>query len=114
MQHTLVDIDSIRAFAKGSAIPGSIGQSFDTLTDAWWSCVNKVWEAGKKEEDQLQGKYEKLAALPKAYEAKALKECEPSKKALEKGLLSFIEARAKERLAVYEKAKARVLSLGKL
>ena len=113
LQHTLIDIDAIRAFAKGAAIADPIAKSFDATSDGWWSCVNKVWEAGKKEEDKLQGKYEKLAALPKAYEAKALKECEPSKKALEKELLSFIEARSKERLAVYEKAKERVLSLGK-
>jgi hypothetical protein len=113
LQHTLIDIDAIRAFAKGAAIPDPTAQSFGTLSDAWWSCVNKVWEAGKKEEEKLHGKYEKLATLPKAYEAKATKECEPSKKALETELLSFIEARSKERLAVYEKAKARVLSFGK-
>lgn len=113
LQHTLVDIDSIRAFALGAAIPASIGQSFDATSDRWWSCVNEVWLKGKKDEEKLQGKHEKLAALPSAYEARALKECEPAKKVLEKELVSFIEARMKERLAVYETAKSRVLSFGK-
>lgn len=111
LQHTLIDIDAIRAFAKGAAIPDPIAQSFDGLSDSWWSCVNKVWEKGRKDEDKLLGKYEKLAALAKTYEARALKECEPSKKALEKELISFIEARIKERSGLYEKAKSRVLML---
>lgn len=113
LQHTLIDIDSIRAFAKGSAIPAPIAPSFDALSDGWWSCVNSVWEKGRKDEDKLQGKYEKLAALAKSYEARAIKECEPSKKAMEKELLSFIEARSKERLVIYEQAKSRVSSFGK-
>ncbi len=119
IQHALVDVDTVRGFAKGGAIPEKGGKDMEALDDGYWACVNKVWEEGKKEADKVEASQEsadkkmgKLSGIPKKYEQKAVKDCEGAKKKLEEGLVAFIEARIKERNAVYEKAKARAATLG--
>lgn len=119
LQHTLLDVNAVRGFAKGGAVSAKVGGDIEALDDAWWACVDKVWEAGRKDEDAIQAgpggadaKQGKLSAVPKRYEEKAKKDCAPTKKKLEEGLLAFIEQRSKERAALYEKAKARVATLG--
>jgi len=119
LQHSLVDVDSVRGFAKGNAVPQKVGADIEALDDAWFDCVNRAWSEGKKEHDAVaatQGsadqKAGKLSGIPKKYEAKAIKDCAPDIKKLEQGLLQFIEARDKERSALYDKAKARAVSVG--
>jgi hypothetical protein len=115
----LVDVNAVRGFATGGAVSAKVGSDVEALDDAWWACVNTVWEAGVKEEDAiragaggLDAKQGKLSAIPKRYEEKAKKDCAPNQKKLEEGLVAFIEQRSKERAALYEKAKLKVASLG--
>jgi hypothetical protein len=119
LQHALVDVDSVRGFAKGGAVPAKVGTDIEALDDAWFECVNKVWREGQKEHDTVEAsqgaineKVGRLSGIPKKYEAKAIKDCAPATKKLEQGLVQFIEARNAERTALYEKAKARVAALG--
>lgn len=119
LQHALVDVDSVRGFAKGGAVPAKVGADIEALDDAWFECANKVWGEGKKEQDTIEAsqgsadqKRGRLSGIPKKYELKALKDCAPTTKKLEQGLVKFIEARNAERSALYEKAKARAAALG--
>jgi hypothetical protein len=119
LQHALVDVNSVRGFAKGNAIPAKVGADIEALDDAWFECVNKVWREGAKEQESVEAsqgpqnvKTGKLTGIPKKYELKATKDCEPDLKKLEKGLLQFIEARSAERSALYDKAKARAAAVG--
>ncbi|AKT38294.1 hypothetical protein [Chondromyces crocatus] len=119
VQHALVDVDSIRGFAKGNAVPAQVGKDIEALDDAWFQCVNKAWGEGRKEGEKIEASPEsydrkrgKLSAIPKKYETKAQKDCAETKQKLEEGLVAFIEARTKARLSLHEKAKARAAALG--
>jgi hypothetical protein len=119
IQHALVDVDSIRGFAKGGAVAEKVGKDIEAVDDGYWSCVNNVWAEGKKEADKIEASQDpldkkagKMSSIPKRYEEKAKKDCEGTKKKVEEALVKFIEDRIKERQAVYEKSKARAASLG--
>lgn len=119
IQHALVDVDSIRGFAKGHAIPEATAKEIESLDDGWFECVGKLWDATRKQQEKLAASQEgadqkrgKMAGLARAAEQKVDKECGPAKKKLEDGLVKFIENRAKERTSLFEKAKGRVAELG--
>jgi hypothetical protein len=118
LQHELVNVDTIRGFAKGSAVPAKTGTDIEAVDDGWWSCVNKTWENGKKEIDKIEAtsadmntKFGKATGVRKTHEQKAEKDCASHKKKLEDALVAFIEARSKERTALYDRVKGRLGSL---
>lgn len=118
LQHSLVDVESIRALAKGEAIPDKAGEDIETLDDAWFHCVNGVWKETRAELDRIEAqtgdqneKNGRLEGVKKAASHKALRHCEGEKGKLEKGLIAFIEARDAERMALYEKVRIRVRGL---
>lgn len=114
LQHALIDVDNIRALAKGSAVPEKVGKDIEAADDAWWSCFNEVWKKTKPELDKVEAsqipandKWGKIGGIRKSAELNAPKTCEPKKKDLDAALTKFIEARNVERLAIFEKAKAK-------
>ncbi|MBX3185858.1 MAG: hypothetical protein KF819_02540 [Labilithrix sp.] len=114
LQHALVDMGTVRMFAKGKAIPENVAKEIDTLDDAYFDCFNKVWKSAKEERDKIEAsalsaneKWGKLSGVEKSAELKAPKQCAPDLKKLETRLISFIEARNVERTAIYDKAKSR-------
>jgi hypothetical protein len=114
LQHALVDVDAVRMFAKGRAIPDAVAKDIDTLDDGWFDCVNKVWKTTKDEMDRVEAsalsandKWGRLSGIEKAAEMKAPKQCAPELKKLETGLVTFIDKRNGERTAIYDKAKSR-------
>jgi hypothetical protein len=118
LQHELVNVDTIRGFAKGSAVPAKLGTDIEAVDDGWWSCVNKTWETGKTEIDKIEAssadmntKFGKATGIRKSQEQKAEKDCAPHKKKLEDALVAFIEARGKERMALYDRVKGRIAGL---
>lgn len=118
LQHSLVDVDTIRALAKGEAIPDKVGEEIEALDDAWFHCVNGVWKETRVELDKTEAlqasqneKDGRLAGAKKAASQQALQKCDGEKVKLEKGLVAFIEARDAERMALYEKVRNRVRSL---
>jgi len=118
LQHSLVDVESIRALAKGEAIPDRVGEEIEALDDGWFHCVNGVWKETQAELDRIEAqpgdqneKNGRMEGVKKAASHKALRHCEGEKGKLEKGLVAFIEARNAERMALYEKVRIRVRGL---
>lgn len=115
LQHSLIDVDGIRGLAKGNAVPAQVGKDIEDADDAWWSCMNEQWKKAKTELDKIEAspasaneKWGRLGGVRKSAELSAPKTCEPKKKALDAALTKFIEARNTDRLALLEKAKAKL------
>jgi hypothetical protein len=115
LQHALIDVDSVRGLAKGGAIAEATGKEAEKADDAWWSCVNDQWKATKPELDKIEAssmsandKWGRLVGARKSAEMKAPAKCAPEQKKLEAWLVTFIQARSKERQAIFDKTKARL------
>jgi hypothetical protein len=114
VQHALVGITEVTALAKAGAIPAKTGDDLLAIDDEWNTCAQKVWKGAKGEVDRLRttdmngstrnGRGE---ALNEKYNELSRKQCKSSTEKLEKSLVRFIEERSKERLALFEKAKAK-------
>jgi hypothetical protein len=114
LQHALLDVDSIRGFAKGSAMPEKIGKDIEAADDAWWSCMNDQWKKAKAESDKIEAspssandKWGRLGGVRKSAELAAPKTCEPKRKELDAALTKLIEGRNVERLSLLERSKAK-------
>jgi hypothetical protein len=114
LQHALFDVDNIRALAKGNAVAAQVGKDIEASDDAWFDCMNEQWKKAKQELDKIEAsqasandKWGRLGGARKSAELAAPKTCEPKKKQLDAALTKFIEARNAERLALFEKAKAK-------
>lgn len=112
LQHQLIDVDNIRAFAKGNAVAAQVGKDIEAADDAWWECMNDQWKKAKPELEKIEAsaasandKWGRIGGARKTAELNAPKTCEPKKKALDAALTKFIEGRNTERLAVLDKAK---------
>jgi hypothetical protein len=117
LQHELVDINIVNLLVKGGALPKEQGDQLTVLYDAYLSCVNTLWKKGKEEEQTVQAsdrtsdaKYGKLEAVAKTYENKAKKECAPAAAKYETGLVTLIEQRNKQRMAMFGAVKGRTES----
>jgi hypothetical protein len=118
LQHSLVDVDTIRGLVKGEAIPDKVGEGIEALDDGWFRCVNGVWQSTRTELEKIEAlalsqneKDGRLVGAKKAASQQAIQQCDGEKAKLEKGLVAFIEARDTERINLYEKVKNRVRSL---
>jgi hypothetical protein len=115
LQHTLIDVDSIRGLAKGGAIPAATGKAAEDADDGWFNCTNDVWKATKTELDKAEAspssandKWGRMGGIRKSAELRVPTKCGPEQKKLDAWLTAFIEARNKERQALYAKAQARL------
>jgi hypothetical protein len=114
LQHTLFDVDSVRALAKGGVVPEKVGHDLEGVDDAWWSCMNDQWKKAKAESDKIEAsaasandKWGRIRGVHKTAELTAPKICEPKRKELDAALTKFIEARNVERLGLLERSKAK-------
>jgi hypothetical protein len=114
LQHALFDVDNIRALAKGNAVAAQVGKDIEATDDGWFECMNEQWKKAKAELDKIEAsqisandKYGRLGGVRKSAELAAPKTCDPKKKQLDAALTKFIEGRNTERLALFEKAKAK-------
>jgi len=112
LQHTLLDVDSIRALAKGGAIPKETGPAIEAIDDGWFTCVNALWAQTKKDLDKIEAssastneKWGRLLGARKSAELNAPKKCAPQVAKLDQAITKFIEARNAERLAMYDLVK---------
>jgi hypothetical protein len=113
LQHQLLDVETMRAFAKAN-IQADAGKEVEAADDAWWSCMNDQWKKTKDALDKNEAssasandKWGKEAGIRKTAEMDAPKKCEPTKQKLEKLLVANIEKRAAERKAIFDKVKTR-------
>lgn len=113
LQHQLLDVETMRAFAKAN-IGGDAGKEVEAADDAWWECMNNEWKKTKDALDKNEAsaasandKWGKASGIRKTAEMEAPKKCEPTKQKLEKLLVTNIERRSTERKAIFEKVKTR-------
>jgi hypothetical protein len=119
LQHALVDATVVSYLAKADSVPKPAAEELDALDDQWRACARKAWDSSKKDFDAIKtgpgdamAKTTRMEQLAKRWEEKIQKQCGAAVTKTEKALVAFIEGRNKERLALFEKAKAR-LSVGK-
>lgn len=113
LQHQLLDVETMRAFAKAN-VQADAGKEVEAADDAWWECMNNQWKKTKETLEKNEAssasandKWGKESGIRKAAELDAPKKCEPTKQKLEKLLVSNIEKRAAERKAIFENVKKR-------
>jgi len=107
-QDSYADISMISALAKVGGAPQKVVDELVAADDEWNKCAQKVWKEAEKRIDS--GKMD-LAAM-KDHARKVEKSCVKSIDKMDATLLAYIEGRQKERKELFEKSKARAVSLG--
>lgn len=114
LQHSLVGITEVTALAKAGAVPAERGGELIAIDDEWNACAQKVWKRAKNDIDRLKAanidwsaRSGRTELLLEKWSETVRKDCRGASSKLERSLLQFIEARNKERLALFETAKAR-------
>jgi hypothetical protein len=114
LQHALLDVTDVTALAKTGAVPKKVAEDVLAADDAWNTCAQKTWKGAKREVDALEAtdmnwstRAGRGRQLHEKYENLARAQCKATVEKLDKLLTDAIEARNKDRLGIYEKAKAR-------
>ena len=100
---------------KGGSVPAKAHDDLEALKKDWQTCAGKTASAAKPEvraigttDAQWHTKNERLEApAEEKYAEKVAKECAPQLAKVEQALVQFSDGRSAERMAVFEKAKAR-------
>lgn len=108
LQAALLDVHWVSSYAKAGAMPKSAIDGLTKLDDQWNACAQKTWKGAERKVDS----HKLTQADRKDWEAKVERTCKKSVGAQEKVFLKLIEGRAKERMALHAKAKARVAAVG--
>jgi hypothetical protein len=115
LQHETCDLAVIKLLAKGGAITKAEADAVSALGDAYFTCKKNVWKKGRKALDKVKAskedanrKHGKLSGITKRHEKLADKQCAKTVKKYEKGVIAFIKARSKKRLALYKAVKGLV------
>lgn len=116
MQHVLLDDHSLSYLHKGGGSTSAGAADLSAAQEDYRTCGTKVWEAARPDFVKLtrQAKSthaETLALRDKTFDKVATTCAKPLQK-YEDVLVREIEARNKERLALFDKAKARAKALG--
>ena len=113
LQHTLLGPEHVDYLSRAGIIPKTTFTNLETLDEAWDTCTQKAWNGAKPDMDALEqsgldvsARDAKRRAILEKWSAKVDRECAPCVAKLEATLLAIIDTRNKERLAIYEKAKA--------
>ena len=92
LQHALIDVDNIRALAKGNAVAPKVGTDIEATDDGWFNCFNDVWKKTKPDLDKVEAsqapandKYGRLGGIRKSAELSAPKTCEPEEEGARRG-----------------------------
>jgi hypothetical protein len=114
LQHSLLGITEVSALSKAGALPQATADDLVAIDDEWNACAQKVWKTAKPEIDRLNttdmhwgtraGRGE---VLHEKWVENARRGCKASSDKLEKALVQIIEARDKERVSVFDRAKAK-------
>jgi hypothetical protein len=119
LQHTLLEPDQIKYLAKAGSLPQKSHDELEAIDQAWNECAQKAWAGAKKEIEAIDvsatnwsTKEARKKALDDKWRAKVDKACGAHVAKMEAALLALIDARIKERAALFEKAKARAAAVG--
>jgi hypothetical protein len=108
VQATLLDVPAVSSLAKAGAAPQAAIDELLKFDDEWNTCAQNTWKGAEKQVDS--GKF--TEADRKAWARKVEAACKKSLTGQTAALLKLIEARAGERKALHDKAKARVVAIG--
>ncbi|MBK8256751.1 MAG: hypothetical protein IPK82_29275 [Polyangiaceae bacterium] len=108
LAEALLDVPTVSSYVKAGVMPQKAIDDLLKLDEEWTTCAAKTWKGAEKKIDS--GKF--TVADEKEWIQKVDKACQKTVDAQEKMILELTEARSKERLALFEKAKARVASVG--
>ena len=114
LQHSLLGIPEITALVKAGALPQKNADDVLAADDDWNKCAQKTWAGAKPEADKLRTtdmdastRQNRMQALHDKWADSVRAKCKGSADKLERTVTQIIGARDKERLALYEKAKAK-------
>ncbi|MCX4247683.1 hypothetical protein [Paraliomyxa miuraensis] len=102
LQDTYADITVISSLVKAGAHPQSTVDELEAIDAEWNACVAKAWKPTRIKRDVNHP----------AQAVKIHKGCRKAMQKLEAALVRFIDARSKERKALYDEAVARVRTVG--
>lgn len=108
VQATLLDVPAVSSLAKAGAVEKQAIDELLALDDEWNACAQKTWKGAERQVDS--GKF--TEADRKDWLRKVETACKKSVTSQSALLLKRIDARAGERKALYDKAKARVIAVG--
>lgn len=107
-QDALLTVHDVSSLAKAGALPQKAADDLFGIDEDWTKCAAGVWAGAERLIDMNQF----TEADRKDYEKKARSRCAPFISKQEAMILRIVEARLKDRLALLDKAKARVSSVG--
>jgi hypothetical protein len=103
-QDALLTVPDVSSLAKAGAVPQKQSDDLLAFDQKWTDCAAKVWAGAQRQIDS--GRF--TEADRKDYGNKARATCATIIRGQEASLLKVVEARLKDRLALYATAKARV------
>jgi hypothetical protein len=120
VQDALLDVHDVSSLAKAGAMPQKAVDDLMAADQDWTKCAAGVWAPIVKLVDQTTPASNVILIVPdafteatrKQYEQKARTTCSAIIKKQESMLVKLVEARSKDRLALLDKAKARLAALG--
>lgn len=119
LAHAVLGPGELSHFAEAGVVDAKTLAPIDKLQDTWRACVDKSFKGLQKElgaldrqnlDDTARSARKKLAT--EKWDDKVRDQCKATKPKMEAALASVIEARNKDRLALFEKVKARAAQLG--
>jgi hypothetical protein len=108
VQNALLDVSDVSSLAKAGAVPQKAADDLLALDADWTACAAKTWATAQRAIDT--GNF--TEADRKDWEKKARTACAATIHKQEAMLVKIVEARIKERQALFATAKARIASLG--
>ncbi len=102
------DITFLSALAKVGAVPQKVIDEVVAVDAEWNTCAQKTWKGADK---QIDANTANMAVL-KDWARKVTKACRKSLDKQETLMVAAIEARARQRKELFEKARARALAVG--
>jgi hypothetical protein len=108
LQATLLDVPAVSSLAKAGAVEQKAIDELLALDEEWNKCAQKTWKGAERQVDS--GKF--TEADRKDWVRKVEAACKKSVTSQTAALLKLVDARAGERKALYDKAKAKAVAVG--
>ena len=107
-QDAFFDVTFLSALAKVGVVPQKTVDEVTAADDEWNTCAQRTWKGADAAIDSGKA----TVAVLKDWAKKVTKACRKSLDKQETLMVAAIEARAKQRRDLFERAKARVISVG--
>ena len=108
IQHALLGFEEVTRYAKLGVVPQKAADGVLATDDEWNKCAQKTW----KQAERLVDTGKMNEAVRKDWVKKVETTCKKSITSLESQLVALIEERVKLRTELFEKGKAKAVSLG--